>query len=129
MWYEHKLTLIWTHQDDRIADFSTEATDFSTKAAVASKKENSSVLLPVSYTEIVDTAEIKVEIKEIDKDHQNILAKPPKSVMSIMKRTFSCDICNKTFGHRGHLKDHMLVHTGDKPFQCEARIIHDIIFF
>ena len=95
---------------------------------MASKKENSSVLLPVSYTEIVDTAEIKVEIKEIDKDHQNILAKPPKSVMSIMKRTFSCDICNKSFVHKGHLKDHMLVHTGDKPFQCEARIIDMIIF-
>ena len=90
-----------------------------------SKKENSSVLPPVSYTEIVDTAEIKVEIKEIDKEHQNILAKPPK----IIKRTFSCDICNKSFVHKGHLKDHMLVHTGDKPFQCEARIIDNMIFF
>ena len=32
---------------------------------------------------------------------------------------FSCNICNKSFAKQWLLKQHMNVHTGEKPFKCE----------
>ena len=32
---------------------------------------------------------------------------------------FKCEECGKTFRQSGHLKKHMLDHTGEKPYKCE----------
>lgn len=35
-------------------------------------------------------------------------------------KVFVCDVCNKTFGHRGNFKKHYRTHTGEKPFVCQV---------
>uniref|UniRef100_A0A8C1UM84 Zinc finger and BTB domain containing 41 n=1 Tax=Cyprinus carpio TaxID=7962 RepID=A0A8C1UM84_CYPCA len=31
---------------------------------------------------------------------------------------WKCDICHKSFSHRPHLEEHMILHSQDKPFKC-----------
>ena len=33
---------------------------------------------------------------------------------------FKCSVCYKQFSRNSHLKDHMLIHTGEKPFECSV---------
>ncbi len=40
-------------------------------------------------------------------------ANPPK-----VKKRFTCQVCQKTFGWTTDLKRHLLIHTGERPFKC-----------
>ena len=35
-------------------------------------------------------------------------------------RAYSCSMCGKRFMTRGHLKTHLMIHTGERPFVCDA---------
>ncbi|XP_068210132.1 uncharacterized protein [Palaemon carinicauda] len=34
------------------------------------------------------------------------------------KRTYPCDKCERVFGHKSHLDNHLRTHSGEKPFIC-----------
>lgn len=60
--------------------------------------------------------------KRVKKDNQ---AKDPSKVLkkllkptSSVRRLFTCQICNRAFKKKHHLRGHMTVHTWKKPFVC-----------
>jgi len=40
-----------------------------------------------------------------DKNHKNI-------------KIFQCEICNKNYSNKNNLKNHLSIHTGNKPHKC-----------
>ena len=39
---------------------------------------------------------------------------------SPVEKIYPCDVCGNSFGYKHVLQNHMLIHTGKKPFGCES---------
>ncbi|PIK42096.1 putative zinc finger protein [Apostichopus japonicus] len=35
------------------------------------------------------------------------------------EKPFQCDVCSKSFTRVASLRDHQILHTGEKPFRCD----------
>ncbi|XP_068225847.1 zinc finger protein with KRAB and SCAN domains 1-like [Palaemon carinicauda] len=44
---------------------------------------------------------------------------PPAEKGHRKENQFVCDVCGKRFSYKCNLKNHLMLHTGDKPFRCK----------
>ncbi|KAK3871796.1 hypothetical protein Pcinc_023083 [Petrolisthes cinctipes] len=63
-------------------------------------------------TTLTDKVEIKVKTK--GKNHQGV------DIVKYEARRYVCCYCNRRFGWSTDLKRHVILHTGEKPFECKV---------
>ena len=51
---------------------------------------------------------------------QNTLDNHKKRFHGTRGNQFACSVCEKTFYQSSGLKEHMVVHTGERPYSCDS---------
>jgi len=109
--------------------------DYCKKAfsdASSMRRHRKSFCAMVKYFDAKDRGEVDLDSEfEISKQQQNqgqgspiLTAKVHEIGIKPINSTFGmpssavCDICGKNFSSKSALKQHILIHTGEKPFKC-----------
>ena len=109
--------------------------DYCKKAfsdASSMRRHRKSFCAMVKYFDAKDRGEVDLDSEfEISKQQQNQGQGSPSSTAKIhemattpisspfgMPTSAVCDICGKNFSSKSALKQHILIHTGEKPFKC-----------
>jgi len=89
--------------------------------------------LPVFKIESLDIPEVDIKhehedyrvkssmnyLQQASVDHQGRVVKEKSTNLLPKPKRLQCTYCNKSYKKPYELRDHMVVHTGDKPYQCD----------
>jgi len=70
------------------------------------------------------TSSVTFQIAILTKSPETLITRKwflsTEEVIPVGEKPFRRDQCLKTFGQLGHLKMHIKIHTGEKPFPCKS---------
>lgn len=101
-------------------DCMTMDLDDSTSRSFFSFSDKQSDPLSVDYNDSNVDSMSQFENEELERANYNYLPTVTRSETADGRKQFKCDYCEKSYGYKGQLQNHiMIVHEGKRPFECE----------
>jgi uncharacterized Zn-finger protein len=82
-------------------------------------QERASEHLPITaHASVSPTTSTSLQMDDNDRDLQNLSTNNSNNIFNNSTLKYTCEICDKSFKTQNILRQHLRIHTGDKPFQC-----------